>query len=120
MEKDKVERVEFGSSSEDIKIAEAGIVVDGPPEILPEQEKKILRKLDWHLLPVTTMLFLLSFIDRYGIYLSFLKAIPLIWNWGSQVKYWKCKACRPGERPQHAWNAVQHGSYHLLLFVSRP
>ena len=27
-------------------------------------EKKLLRKLDWHLLPLVTLLFLLSFLDR--------------------------------------------------------
>lgn len=30
-------------------------------------EKKLLRKMDWHLLPILTLLYLLSFIDRGNI-----------------------------------------------------
>ena len=46
----------------------------GPDAI---DEKKLLRKLDWHLIPCLTILFLLSFLDRSnGDFLSLSFSLP--------------------------------------------
>ena len=37
----------------------------GSPEIDPVKEKKLVRKLDFHIVPVVMLLYLLSFLDRY-------------------------------------------------------
>ena len=37
----------------------------GSPEIDPVKEKKLVRKLDVHIVPVVMLLYLLSFLDRY-------------------------------------------------------
>lgn len=36
----------------------------GHPEIDPAKEKKLVRKLDFHIIPVVMLLYLLSFLDR--------------------------------------------------------
>ena len=36
----------------------------GRPEIDPVKEKKLVRKLDLHIVPVVMLLYLLSFLDR--------------------------------------------------------
>ena len=52
-------------------------VVDENGDVI--DEKKLLRKLDWHLLPCLTTLFFISFIDRSNsTYFSFLNLPPLI------------------------------------------
>lgn len=33
----------------------------------PDEENKLYRKLDWHLMPILTLLYLLSFMDRGNI-----------------------------------------------------
>ncbi|KZP18356.1 MFS general substrate transporter [Athelia psychrophila] len=40
---------------------------EGPGELLPAERNRILRKLDWHLLPFVSILYLLSFLDRSNI-----------------------------------------------------
>ena len=37
----------------------------GSPDIDPAKEKKLVRKLDAHIIPVVMLLYLLSFLDRY-------------------------------------------------------
>ena len=39
----------------------------GRPEIDPVKEKKLVRKLDMHIVPVVMLLYLLSFLDRQAI-----------------------------------------------------
>lgn len=62
-------------------------------------EKKLLRKLDWHLVPGLTLLFLLSFLDRSNgnplLSLSLLLALI------SSFFSWKCSYRRSGHRPTH-------------------
>jgi hypothetical protein len=57
---------------------ESGDVID---------EKKLLRKLDWHLIPGLTLLLLLSFLDRGNGNLLCSSPSPYIW-----LKFfsWKC------------------------------
>ncbi|KAJ4509233.1 hypothetical protein HRR78_006134 [Exophiala dermatitidis] len=37
------------------------------PRIDPELERRVVRKIDWHVTPLVTFLFLLSFLDRSNI-----------------------------------------------------
>lgn len=39
----------------------------GQPEIDRAKERKLVRKLDFHIVPVVMLLYLLSFLDRYSI-----------------------------------------------------
>ena len=50
-------------------------------------EKKLLRKLDWHLVPGLTVLFLLSFLDRSNGSPSFASPLPAFL---SLPFSWKC------------------------------
>jgi hypothetical protein len=46
----------------------AGGAIKPPSRMFtPEEENKIYRKLDWHLMPILTLLYLLSFMDRGNI-----------------------------------------------------
>jgi len=54
MSEEKV-TTEIEETASDHTTGESGDVID---------EKKLLRKLDWHLIPGLTLLFLLSFLDR--------------------------------------------------------
>ena len=38
-----------------------------PPELTPEQEKKLWRKIDLQLMPILTLMYLCSFLDRGNI-----------------------------------------------------
>lgn len=49
------ERTKVEEANSDHATEESGGEID---------EKRLLRKLDWHLLPLVTVLFLLSFLDR--------------------------------------------------------
>ncbi|KZP18735.1 MFS general substrate transporter [Athelia psychrophila] len=40
---------------------------EGPGELLPAERNRILTKLDWHLLPFVSILYLLSYLDRSNI-----------------------------------------------------
>jgi len=49
---------------------EKAVVSDGAREVLefsPTERARLLRKLDWHLLPLVSLLYLLSFLDRANI-----------------------------------------------------
>jgi len=38
---------------------------DGLPTIDKKKERQLVRKLDWYIVPVVMLLYLLSFLDRY-------------------------------------------------------
>jgi len=37
------------------------------PPLTPEEQARLLRKIDWQLLPIITLLYLMSFLDRTSI-----------------------------------------------------
>ncbi|KAL5420513.1 hypothetical protein PMIN04_006451 [Paraphaeosphaeria minitans] len=47
--------------------AEAGAGADARMQIDPEMEKRVRRKLDWHIIPLVSALYLLAFLDRSNI-----------------------------------------------------
>jgi hypothetical protein len=48
-------------------------VTGTPVEFTPEEEKTLLRRIDWHILPGLSVLYLLCFLDRtYGPVETFL------------------------------------------------
>jgi hypothetical protein len=47
--------------------AEVGVQTQMQMEIDPEVEKRVRRKLDWHLIPLVSALYLLAFLDRSNI-----------------------------------------------------
>ncbi|KAF9234650.1 MFS general substrate transporter [Melanogaster broomeanus] len=54
----------------DTQLENAGIVDDGPdarPMLTPEQEKRLWRKVDLRLMPILSLMYLLSFMDRGNI-----------------------------------------------------
>jgi len=51
---ESVGRVDFGGESS----------LPPPPELTPEQEKKLWRKIDYRLMPILSALYLMSFLDR--------------------------------------------------------
>ena len=84
----------------------------GPDAI---DEKKLLRKLDWHLVPGLTLLFLLSFLDRSNGSppLSFL----LLFVLRSSFFSWECPYRGSGHRPGHEYvpPPVVHGEQLFLI-----
>ena len=38
-----------------------------PPVLTPEEEKRLWRKIDWHIVPIITIMYLCSFVDRSNI-----------------------------------------------------
>ena len=49
-------------------------------------EAKLTRKIDWHLLPILTLLYLLSFLDRY---VTFVFTYVIVIFTVTQVECWK-------------------------------
>ena len=35
-----------------------------PPQLSPEEERKLYRKIDWRIMPIVTAMYLFSFLDR--------------------------------------------------------
>ena len=69
-----------------------------PPVLTPEEEERLWRKIDWHILPIITVMYLCSFVDRSNIGASsvFLPACRNLTGSGR-----KCEAARHryGTRP---------------------
>ncbi|EAU90945.1 hypothetical protein CC1G_02332 [Coprinopsis cinerea okayama7 len=62
------EKEKATSSVEQVGTPSSGSVVEIALEHVTEEEKKkVLRKMDWHLLPFISLLYLLSFLDRANI-----------------------------------------------------
>ena len=55
-----------------------------PPTLTPEQERKIWRKIDLRLLPILTLMYLVSFLDRSNIG-TLLSGLKLSTHAGSHV-----------------------------------
>jgi hypothetical protein len=53
------EQVEAGVQSRDV-----GLGLPEAPELSPEQEAKLWRKIDWRLMPMLSLMYLMSFLDR--------------------------------------------------------
>lgn len=59
------EKVELGNQDNNPKISNTSLVSDElDANFIDINEKSLLRKLDWKLLPPLTILYLLSFLDR--------------------------------------------------------
>jgi hypothetical protein len=37
------------------------------PSISPEEERRLVRKMDWHIIPILVSLYVMSFLDRVNI-----------------------------------------------------
>lgn len=35
-----------------------------PPQLTPEEERKLYRRIDWRIMPIVTLMYLFSFLDR--------------------------------------------------------
>lgn len=81
------------------------------------QRKTVLRKVDWRLVPMLLVLYLISFIDRANIGMSrsmVLCPTQLLTHTGMSRKR---KDRRPSPQPEHVWNAVQHCPRHILYSI---
>ena len=63
------EAIETVSSAESIQGVDFGgdSKLPPPPKLTPEQEKKLYRKVDLWLMPILTLMYLCSFLDRGNI-----------------------------------------------------
>jgi hypothetical protein len=73
---DKIEK----SIGEKIKVAEVDTLHSTDAAFANISEKRIMRKIDLHIVPIMTVLYLLSFIDRANIVSSHLF---MLWSIGS-------------------------------------
>ncbi|CAL3973203.1 hypothetical protein PZA11_005501 [Diplocarpon coronariae] len=55
------------ADNEDLSSSVAPKSIDDAPQFDAQQTKKLLRKLDWHIVPFLALLYLLSFLDRTNI-----------------------------------------------------
>ncbi|KAM5545341.1 hypothetical protein V8D89_000954, partial [Ganoderma adspersum] len=44
-----------------------GLGLPPPPALTPEEERRLWRKIDWHIVPIITIMYLCSFVDRSNI-----------------------------------------------------
>lgn len=51
---EEIEKVDFGGESQ----------LPPPPTLTKDEESKLWRKVDWHLMPILSLMYLLSFLDR--------------------------------------------------------
>lgn len=91
------------------------------PSITQDQidERRLLLKLDWRLLPIVTLLYLWSFLDRTNIGEPFISSL----NFVSLSLYRQCKDRRPHGRSQSSRLEVQYlfcSLLRLLLCVRSP
>lgn len=62
---DLVHQIEEGDKSE--HDSHAGVNEDHLPEYRNKETQRILRKVDWHLIPLLTTLYVFSFLDRSNL-----------------------------------------------------
>ncbi len=64
IEKAEVEAIEYRIEDDGAKRADGEEVLPIPPALTPEEEKKLWRKVDRRILPILTIMYLCSFLDR--------------------------------------------------------
>jgi hypothetical protein len=79
-----------------------------------EQKKTVLRKVDWRLVPMLLVLYLISFIDRANIGVPTYDAILSINNADSHRQ---CKDRRAPARSEYERNTIQYSVSYLLVSV---
>lgn len=91
-----------------------------------EEASRVLRKVDWRLVPILSILYLVSFIDRSNskcsrILLRLIDLnVPPHAHCSSLVlteSSWQCKNCRFDDGPQHEGPAVQHSRHAFLRSI---
>ena len=61
-----------------------------PPILTREEEKRLWRKIDWHIVPIVTIMYLCSFVDRSNIGASSI----LLDFCRSLTRYANCRECQ--------------------------
>ncbi len=71
---ESIDKVPADASMEDAPVAMKGEVAYGgeetlppPPTLTKEEEAALFRKIDWRLMPILTLMYLCSFLDRGNI-----------------------------------------------------
>lgn len=67
-----MEKESTNSSLQPVQLQQPGLIEGGADH---EFEKKLVRKLDKHIVPMIMLLYLFSFLDRFG-------SFPLLGYWG--------------------------------------
>jgi len=64
MEKVQEQKLASDGALHDASSLESTLQAGTPVEYTPEEEKALLRRIDWHILPGLSVLYLLCFLDR--------------------------------------------------------
>lgn len=77
IEKQRSEQVEEAVLDEKSTLDFGGdTTLPPPPDLTPEQQKKLWRKIDLMLMPILTLMYLFSFLDRGDTFLHYLIVSP--------------------------------------------
>jgi hypothetical protein len=98
----RIEDVEKSSSDAELEAARV--------EIDETEAKRILAKVDYRLVPILALLYLVAFIDRSNSELGRAQDFLSSLTWDSR----KCQNRRAHDRPRHARSPIQYGR-HLVL-----
>jgi hypothetical protein len=79
-----------------------------------EQKETVLRKVDWRLVPMLLVLYLISFIDRANIGMPIYNAILYVDDADNRRQ---CKDRRAPARSEHERNAIQYCISYLLVSI---
>lgn len=79
------------------------------------KDRKLIRRLDWMLIPWLCVLYLASFLDRKTSHFSPFRQFSS--NASPRCQHWQCQDRRPPRRPQHVRHAIQHRPHRLLLLL---
>lgn len=95
---------------------------DEPLRLTNTTERRLMAKIDLHLLPVLSVLYLLAFLDRYGSKRYIYIYIPKSKEEGVltpiQCEHQQCRDLQSqGGLEYRRWNKVQYGPHHLLCAV---
>ena len=79
-----------------------------PPALTLEQERKLWRKIDRRLLPILTLMYLCSFLDRGNIGTSLMGLKRSPYSCRDANMFRQCQAARVNYATSPGWEQVQH------------
>ena len=67
----KIDTASTGAMGEEKSKAAVEVMMEdrdpAPPVLSEEEERRLWRKIDWHIMPIVTVMYLCSFVDRSNI-----------------------------------------------------
>lgn len=113
-----VEQIEHAPHAIAVEVDGDGNPLPPPPELSPEQERALWRKIDLRLMPMLSVMYLMSFLDRGGRFVvardphSDLTCVTI-------RQYRECEAAGAHDATRVSWKSVQHcAGTSAFVFIS--